>query len=378
MTARRLLFLVTEDWYFLSYRLDLARAAREAGYEVVVATRVGANGERITSEGFRLEPLGWVRGSLNPFELIRSLFAIFSLYRRVRPDIAHLVSLKPIVLGSLVALLMPRLPVVNSLTGFGHTFTARTLWARALAGAVSLVLVPLLRRRATVTIVENEDDRRFLVETLRVPKEQTANLGAGVDLRRFTPMPLPNGAPPTIGCVARMLVIKGLADLAAAGRILAARGVAHHLILAGGADPENPGSITEATLREWVRDGVECPGQIPDPREVWRRADIAVQPSLGGEGLPRSLVEAAACGRPLVVTDVPGCRDVVHAEVNGLIVPPARPEALADAIERLIRDPALRERFAAESRRIVEARFSLDQVLAATLALYDRLLTRPR
>jgi glycosyltransferase involved in cell wall biosynthesis len=378
MTSHRLLFLVTEDWYFLSYRLDLARSARNAGYQVVVATRVGGHGDQITSEGFRLEPLDWKRGSLNPVELVRSLFTILRLYRRVRPDIVHHVSLKPIVLGSMVALLMPNLPVVNSLTGFGHTFTARTLWARVLARAVSIVLVPLLRRRATITIVENEDDRRFLVETLHVPIEQTANLGAGVDLRRFTPMPLPNRTPVTIGCVARMLVIKGVGDLAAASRMLGARGVPHHLILAGGTDPENPGSIAEATIKDWVQEGIECPGQVADPRDVWRRVDIAVQPSLGGEGLPRSLVEAAACGRPLVVTDVPGCRDVARADVNGFIVPPAAPAALADALERLVRDQGLRERFAAESRRIVEAAFSLDQVLAATLALYDRLLTRSR
>jgi glycosyltransferase involved in cell wall biosynthesis len=170
-----------------------------------------------------------------------------------------------------------------------------------------------------------------------------------------------------------MLVIKGVGDLAAASRILRARGVDHDLLLAGGADPENPGSIPQATIRDWIAEGIECPGQVSDTRDVWRRADIAVQPSLGGEGLPRSLVEAAACGRPLVATDVPGCRDIARAGTNALLIPPAAPEALADAIERLIRDRGMREKFAAESRRIAESDFSLNKVLTSTLALYDKL-----
>jgi glycosyltransferase involved in cell wall biosynthesis len=369
---------VTEDWFFLSYRNDLARAARDAGYDIVVATRVGTAGEAIRAENFQLEPLSWIRGSINPVRLMANLVAIIRLYRRVRPDIVHHVSLKPIVLGSLAALFLPGVVVVNSLSGLGHTFTAQTTRARVLARAVSALLAPLLRMRRTVTIVENEDDRKFLIAMLRVPSAQTVNLGAGIELERFPLIPPPGGDPVVVACVARMLVIKGVADLVEASRLLRARGVPHHLILAGGSDPENPGAIPAATLQDWVaRVGIEWLGQVADTREVWRRADIAVQPSLGGEGLPRSLVEAAACGRALVVTDVPGCRDVARAGVNGLLVPPGAPAELADAIERLVGDASLRARLAAESRRIALADFSLDRLLAKTIALYDRLLGRP-
>jgi len=374
MVRPRLLFLVTEDWFFLSYRLDLARTARDAGYDVIVATRIGRLDKQLKAENFTIEPLAWERGSLNPFKSLRDMVAITRVYRRARPDIVHNVALKPILLGSIAALFFPGVVVVNSLSGLGNTFIDRRPQTRLLAWIVRQALQLLLRRRATMTIVENEDDRRFLTDELGVPEEQTKNLGGGIELSHFPQMPLPDTQPIAVACAARMLVSKGIGDLVAASQMLRARGVAHRLILAGGDDPENPGSIPAATLQHWAgQEGIEWRGNVADIREVWRQAAIAVLPSLR-EGLPRALMEAAACGRPLVATDVPGCRAVAHADINALLVPASDPGALADAIERLIRDPELRARFAAESRRIALAEFSLQRLLAATLQLYSRLL----
>jgi len=376
---RRLLFLVTEDWYFLAHRLALARAARDAGYAVTVATRVGSRGREITAEGFALEPLPWKRGSLNPIGLARDLARIVGLYRRTRPDIVHHVSLKPIVLGTAAALWVPDLVVLNALTGRGYTFTARTLHARALAPFVSLMLRLLLRRKGAIILLEHEDDRRFVIDTIGVAPEHTAvNRGSGVDVRRFQVLPVPTAEPVIVGCAARMLGIKGIGDLVAASRLLRSRNVPHRLLLAGAADPENPDAIPEKTLAEWARDdGIAWLGQLTDVRDLWRQCHIAALASRGGEGVPLSLVEAAACGRPLLATDVPGSRDIARAGVNALLAPGQAPPALADALERLIRDGAMRERLGLESRRIAESEFSLDQVLAATLALYDRLLKQP-
>lgn len=375
---RRLLFLVTEDWYFWAHRLHLARSARDAGYAVTVATRVNALRGRLEAEGFHVEPLAWKRGSLNPARLVADVAAIARLYRRVRPHIAHHVSLKPVVLGSLAALFNPDVPVLNALTGLGYTFTARSFRARLLAQAVRMVLRPLMRRRATITLLENDDDRRFIVDVVRVPFEQTAvNRGSGVDLAHFTEMPLPDGDPVAVACAARMLGIKGIDDLVAASRILRARGVAHRLVLAGDTDAENPDAIAEVTLRGWTsEDGVEWLGHVSDVKALWQCADIAVLASLGGEGVPLSLVEAAACGRPLIATDVAGSRDIARAGINALIVPPGDPPALANALEQLIRNGNLRRTFARASRGIADSAFSSDRIAAATLALYDRLLTR--
>lgn len=375
---RRLLFLVTEDWYFCAHRLHLARAARDAGYAVTVATRIGKLRTRIEAEGFAVEPLPWLRGSLNPVRLVADIVAIAGLYRRLRPNVAHHVSLKPVVLGSFAALFNRDVAVLNALTGLGYTFTARSLRARLLARAVKIILRPLLRRPATITLLENDDDRRFMIDTVGVPAEQTAvNRGSGVDLAHFSEMPLPGGSSVTVACASRMLGIKGIDDLVEASRVLHARGVAHRLVLAGDTDAENPDAIAEATLRRWVReDDVEWLGHVSDIREVWRRTDIAVLASRGGEGVPLSLVEAAACGRPLVATDVPGSRDIAQAGVNALLVPPRNPAALADALERLIRDADLRRNYATASRTVAESGFSSDKIAAATLNLYERLLTQ--
>jgi glycosyltransferase involved in cell wall biosynthesis len=371
----RLLFLVTEDWYFWAHRLHLARAARDAGYEVVVATRARALAGEIVAEGFRLEPLSWQRGSINPLRLILDLWNIVRLYRRLRPDIAHHVSLKPIMLGSAAARFVRGTAVLNALTGRGYIFAARSLRARVLAPVVSLLMRLLSSRPRTLTLLENEDDRRFVVDTVGIAAERTAVApGSGVDMGRFAVLPMPTNEPVAIGCAARMVRLKGIADLVAASRILRGRNIPHRLVLAGGTDEENPDAIPEPTLHEWVReDKIEWLGPINDVRELWRQCHIAALASHGGEGVPLSLVEAAACGRPLVATDVPGSRDIARAGVNALLTPPGSPQLLADTLDRLIRDPTLRVTFAAESRRIAATGFSQDHVLTATLALYDKL-----
>src|SRR5262245_11981827 len=278
----RLLFLVTEDWYFWGHRLALARAARDAGYEVIVATRVKEFGDRIRAEGFRLEPLAWKRGSLNPFGFVTDLMAVGRLYRRVKPDIVHHVSLKPIVVGmAAVRFFRSGAAVLNALTGRGYVFTAPSLRARSLAWVLSALLSVLLRHRNSILLLENQDDRAFAVSRMGVAPEQTAvNPGSGVDMDRFHPMSLPQGSPVAIGCATRMLAIKGVADLVAATRILRRRGVPHRLILAGASDPENPDAIPERTIRAWVDDGVTWHGQISDVRELWRECHVAALASL--------------------------------------------------------------------------------------------------
>jgi glycosyltransferase involved in cell wall biosynthesis len=374
----RLLFLVTEDWYFWAHRLALARAARDAGYKVVVATRVGSFGERIAAEGFRLEPLAWVRGSRNPLRLAAETLAVARLYRRLRPDLVHHVSLKPILVGSIAALFLPGVARVNAFTGLGYVFTSRSWVARLLAAGLTRLLRLLLNRPASVVLAENSDDRETIVRRFRVPERGVVlTRGSGVDLDRFKPLPPPdNGARPVIACAARMLWSKGIGDLVEASRILRRRGVAHRLVLAGRPDPENPESVPEARLRDWARaDGVEWLGHIDDVATMWAGADIAVLAS-GREGLPLSLAEAAASARPLVATDVPGCRDIVHPGRNGLLVPFHDPGALAEALQLLLADAPLRERMGRESAAIARDGFSSEAVNALTLELYARIMGR--
>ncbi len=370
--TRRILYLVTEDWYFLSHRLPMARAAREAGYEVHVATRVEDGAAAIEAEGFTLHALPWRRGSVSPVGNIAAALQVRALLRKIEPSILHNIALKPVLVGSLAATGLRGLAVVNSLAGLGSVYLARSLTGRAMRGGVTLALGRLLSRRNARAVVQNPDDRAAL-EGIGVPREQIVLIpGSGVDTDALTPLPEPAG-PITAAYVGRMLEDKGLHALRQAHGLLRSRGKDIALLLAGDCDPENPGSLSEETMRQWSAEpGVTWLGHVDDIKSVWARAHIAVLPSRR-EGLPKSLLEAAACGRPMVATDVPGCREIAREGETALLVPVDDAPALAGALERLADDPALRQRFGQQARKLVEGVFSAREVGRQTVALYDSL-----
>lgn len=372
MAAPRLVYLVTEDWYFVSHRLPMARAAARAGFEVHVATRVTKHRATIEREGFVLHPLHWERGSLDPLHLLAIVRQVRKLYRDLQPAFAHHVALAPTIVGSLAGLGM-RFPQLNALAGLGFAYTSSDLKARAIQPVFSMLLRALLRRRQATVLVQNPDDRRA-VEALGVPAEKIALIGgSGVDTDKLQPLPEP-GEPITAAFVGRLLHDKGVATLIAAHRILRGQGRALRLLIAGEADAANPASIPDAQLIEWKKlEGVTFLGHATDIREVWREAHIAVLPSRR-EGLPLSLLEAAACGRPLVATDVPGCREIARPGVNALLVPADDPSGLAKAIAQFADKPDLRKVYGAGSRRIVECEYSATQIAREIVALYTGLL----
>ena len=372
----RLLYLVTEDWYFWSHRLPMARAARDAGFEVAVATRVNRHGSRIEAEGFRLIPLSWSRRSLNPLREIAAIAALIAMYRRERPDIVHHVAIKPTLYGALAARLTGVPAVVNALAGMGYVFTAKGWRTRLLRKPLRLAFRFLLNRNHSRLLLQNRDDRAAFEGSGLIDGDRIAVIrGSGVDIRYFPVLPEPANGPVTVATATRMLDFKGVADLVAAFRLLRERGVEASLLLAGAPDRENPAAIPESRIRSWGQEtGIFWLGHIEDVRDVWRRAHIAAFVPHGGEGLPKTLLEAAACGRPIVATDVPGCREIARAGGNALLVPPKAPEALAAALERLIHDAALRHRFGVASRQIVLSDLSADAVGARTVELYLSLL----
>ncbi|MGH6726269.1 MAG: glycosyltransferase family 4 protein [Pseudolabrys sp.] len=372
--TQKILYLVSEDWYFVSHRLPMARAARGAGYDVHVATRIGDCAERIRGEGFELHPISWRRGSMNPFRLIAAVVETRRLYRRIQPDLAHHVAFLPTVIGSIAALGLD-IRVLNAFTGLGFTFASKTPTARSLRLLVVAFLGWLLKRPGTTVLVQNPDDRAA-IEKLGVGNDKIALIaGSGVDTDAFKPLPEP--PPPVIaGFVGRLLADKGVPTLVDAHQLLVRRGHPVALLIAGEPDPANPASIPPATIAEWKqRPGLSLLGQVDDIAAFWAGAHIAVLPSLR-EGLPMSLLEAAACARPIVATNVPGCREIARDGVNALLVPPNDAQALADAIDRLANDAQLRRRFGAAGRRIVEDEYSHVRIGQEIVALYGRLLSQ--
>lgn len=373
LSGRTILYLVTEDWYFLSHRLPLARAARDAGARVVVATRINDDRAALEAEGFTVAPIPFDRSGLNPVADLKTLAAIRRLYRRERPDLVHHVAMKPTLYGTLAALLEGVPQVVNAMAGMGFLFISQGLKARLLRPAIRGAMGWLNRRPRVSVIVQNDDDRALFREELGVPDGRIATIrGSGVDvdaLRPAAPPPVSDAAPPVALCLSRMLWDKGVGELVEAARLLKGRGVPLTIRLVGPSDA-NPASIPREVIDGWVADGlVEAAGKTRDVAGEYARSHIAVLPSYR-EGLPKSLLEAAACGRPIVATDAPGCREVCLEGETGFRVPVRSVEPLAEALERLARDAELRARLGAAARRLAEERFSVARITAETLALY--------
>ncbi|MEW6589797.1 MAG: glycosyltransferase family 4 protein [Pseudomonadota bacterium] len=363
----RLLFVVTEDWYFISHRLPLAVAAQAAGFEVAVATREGRHGEVIRSAGIRLIPFALSRRGGNP---LAEVLALWRLYRREQPDLVHHVALKPVMLGALAAWLA-RVPAqVNAVAGLGWLFISSSGIVRLARPALRWVLARLLNQPHSLTIVQNPEDRALL-ERSGVPAVRLRLIrGAGVDVRVFHPVS-PPPEPVCVVLVSRMLWDKGVGEFVEAARQLTGAGISARFVLVGDPDPASPASVPESTLRSWHgQHGVEWWGRREDMPAVLQAAHIACLPSFYGEGLPKSLLEAAACGLPIVTTDAPGCREVVQDGVNGLLVPVRDAGALAAALGKLIGDAALRRSMGEQSRLRAETEFGLETVIAQTLAVY--------
>jgi len=376
-TSPVILYLVPEDWAFMSHRLQMARAAKAAGYEVHVVTNVNAHGSAIESEGFRLHPVKWRRGSLNPFALIDIIRQVRKLYQVIAPDLTNQVTLQFAILGSLAA---AGLPIVrlNLITGLGFLFASPSLSARLLRPLVKRLIRYFFNQKGTAVLVQNIHDGHAL-RFMGVAAKQIFRIqGSGVDTSVLRALPEPDG-PITVAFAGRLLDQKGIRTVIKAHELLDQRGSPVRFVIAGAPDHANPSSIPEAEIETWRRrPRMEILGHVADIREVWKIAHIAVLPSRGGEGVPQSLIEAAACGRSLIASDVPGCREIARPGLNAILLPTDDHAALAEAIDRLARDPDLRRQFGIAGPRLVEAEFSSERIGREVLAVYDRLLNRTR
>lgn len=381
LAGRKILILVSEDWYFCSHRLPIGVALKKAGADVVVVTRVRDHTKPILDAGLRLRPTGLDRSGLNPLHDRKTIAELLEIYREEKPDLVHHVALKPTLYGAWCAWRAGVPAVVNALAGLGFLFLARSLSAGLLRRIVRTLLRTALNRPNSVTILQNRDDIELMARKIGVwPERFRLIRGSGVDTERFRPVPPPPGTPVAV-CVSRMLRDKGVVELVEAARLLKQKGVDLRVRLVGGAD-DNPASISEKQLAAWQTEGVvDVAGPSTDIPGEYARAHIAVLPSYR-EGLPKSLLEAAAAGLPMVATDVPGCREICRAGETGLLVPARTVEPLAAALEKLATDPVRRERYGANAREVAVREFAEAIVVGQTLDLYREMLAafpaRPR
>ena len=374
--TKRLLFVVNVPEFFFSHRLPLAIGAQEIGFEVHVATGPG-QARQFAEMGFRHHVISLSRSGKRPFVELRSLWALYALIRHIKPDVVHLVTIKPVLYGGMAARFAGVSGVVAAISGLGAVFVAQNMKARILRCLVKLLYRLALGHKNSRVIFQNPDDKAVLFEMGAVRPEQAVIIrGSGVALTDYFAVPEPEGIP-VVSFAARLLKDKGVVEFVEAARKLKARGIQACFWVIGSADPSNPATVTEAELEIWKReDVVEVLGYREDIQGLFAKSNIIVLPSYYGEGLPKVLIEAAACGRAVITTDHTGCRDAIEPDRTGLLVPVRNIEALAEAIERLILDNQLRLRMGRAGRQLAEREFAIEKIVAAHLDVYREVLRK--
>ncbi|WP_343738973.1 glycosyltransferase family 4 protein [Achromobacter sp.] len=372
--GRCLLFVVNNPAFFMSHRVPVALAAQKAGYDVHVATMDGPAVADIQALGMTHHAIPMTRSGKHPLQELGTLLALVRLFRRLRPDVVHLVTIKPVLYGGIAARIARVPGMVAAISGLGFVFLSNSLKMRLVRAVVARLYRVALGHPNSRVIFQNANDRDLLKSLGAVREDQVVIIrGAGVDLDAYRSTPEPPAPPVVVTMVARLLRDKGVQEFVQAAKLLRERGVPVTMQLVGGLDAGNPTSSTQADVDAWQQDGcVQALGERSDVAALYAAAHIAVLPSYR-EGLPKSLIEAAACGRAVVTTDVPGCRDAIEPNVTGLLVPVRDAAALADAIARLAQDAALRQAMGTAGRALAEREFDINQVARIHVALYDAL-----
>jgi len=369
-----ILFLVNTPGAFMSHRLPLAIAAKAQGFDVHIVSGLGSEIEQIKKYGFTYHLLPLSRSGQNPFKEIITIFKLVAIFRKIKPDLVHLITLKPILYGAIAARITNIKAVVSAVAGLGTIFLGETVFARIRCWVIKNILILILSWTKSLVIFQNLDDQKSLLSP-RAEKHLETRLihGSGVDLKRYPFMPEPDGRI-VVAMSSRLLKDKGVIEYIEAAKILNECGLNIEFHLIGDIDPDNPTSLSKMELEHLNQQGyINMLGYRTDIAERYAASNIICLPSYR-EGFPKSLIEAAACGRAVVTTDVPGCRDAIIENKTGLLVPPRNATALADAIKKLAKDQKIRNQMGASGRALAEKLFSIENVVSQHLQIYNNIL----
>ncbi|MDB4078046.1 glycosyltransferase family 4 protein [Amylibacter sp.] len=374
----KLLFVVNVDWFFLSHRLPIAQEALRQGYEVHIATTLTDKIKELQGYGLVIHPLSLDRSGASLWTASHEAWQIYRLFKNVKPDVVHLVTIKPVLFGGLVARFVRVPAVVSAVSGLGFVFVSKGVKAIVRRWLVGSLYRWALGHHNQQVIFQNPDDLTCLARLAHLPNQKVTIIrGSGVDLNQYNVMPFSTGVP-VILLAARLLIDKGVREFVQSVQILRQRGLSAQdarFVLVGEPDLANPASLCPDELAQWAeKELVELWGHRTDMPQVMGAAHVVVLPSYYGEGLPKVLIEAAACGRAVVTTDHPGCRDAIEPNVTGLLVPIKNSLALADAIEHLIKNADIRERLGASGRALAEKEFSIEKTVAEHMEIYRKVL----
>lgn len=371
MVSRRLLIITTNDWFFISHRMVIAKEAVRQGWDVHVACNDTGRSVEIVSEGMQFIPFSFSPSGLNLLNEYVTLRRFRKLYKKVKPDVVHLITLKPVVYGSLAAKYLKINRVVCAVSGMGYVFINKKMGL--VRGTILKLMKSGFNSSNVSVILQNNDDKEGLVNKNVIGDKASVHLikGSGVDLDMFSYSPLPKGDKIKILFSSRMLWDKGVRELREASDILKEKYKNNiQFVLLGMADEGNKACVSESYMREWEdEDYVVWVGYHTNVQDYYRDSHIAVLPSYR-EGLPKALIEACATGRPIVTTDAVGCRDCVDEGINGLKVPVKDGLALANALERLVNDRSLMEKMGKAGRSKAEIEFDVKDVVKKHMEIY--------
>lgn len=375
MQNKILLFIINDPAFFLSHRLPLALSAREEGFNVQIATMGGKYVQKIEQMGFVHHVLPLSRSGRNPLKELFTFFSVWRLFRQVRPDLVHLVTIKPVLYGGIAARVLKVHGVISAIAGLGFLFVKRSSLRVSLLRNMALFLYRLSLRHPNQRIIfQNSTDKNLLVKAGGIQEDKIRLIhGSGVDLNNY-PMRIDSTSVPIVVMASRLLKDKGVHEFVEAARILTSKNIKARFQLIGEPDLGNPESVSYRSIQLWKEEGiVECLGYCSNIPELFSKAHIVTLPSYYGEGLPKVLIEAAASGCATITTDMPGCRDAIEPDITGILVPARNVEALAQAIERLIEDSDLRNKMATAGRDLAEREFGIEKVVEAHMQIYYEL-----
>lgn len=369
----KLMFLVNVDWFFVSHRLPIALAAIAEGYEVHLACQFTGHEEELAKHGLVLHALSLSRSGIGIFAELKSFLQMSKVIRKVKPDLLHLVTIKPALYGGIIGRLLRVPGRIISVSGLGYIFISQSLKARCLRPLIAFSYKLALNHHSTKVIFQNPDDKELLERFGAIRAEQGVLIrGSGVDVSVCQMQPEPSGVP-VVMLVARLLKDKGVQEFVDAARLLHQQKFPVRMVLVGEPDPGNPNTVSQHTINQWVHEGVvECWGFSANINLTIAESNIMVLPSYR-EGLPKSLLEAAACGRAVITTDVPGCRDAIEENVTGLLVPVKDHILLAEAIKILCNDDARRHAMGIAGRQLALQEFDIQKVVARHFQIYQGL-----
>lgn len=372
--TKRLLFVVNVDWFFVSHRLPIAIEALEKGYEVHLACSFTDKADYLKSLGIHLHEITFSRSGLGMLSELRTLVSLVRLFQKLKPDILHTVTIKPVLYGGIASRLAGVPAMVSAVSGLGFVFVAETFKAKITKEIVRLLYGFAFRHQNMKVIFQNSSDRDILVGAVNLSASKVSMIsGSGVDLGEYTYQPEPENCR-YIVMASRLLKEKGVFQFVNAARLLKKKGFAFEFLLVGVPDSGNPNSVSIAELEEWKAEGViQVLGFRADVKDIFVNASMVVLPSFYGEGLPKVLIEAAACGRPIITSDNPGCRDAVIDGETGIVVPIKDEVKLAEAIEYLANNKEIRLRMGQKARLLAETEFDINCVVDKHLKIYAEL-----